>query len=272
MRTLGAPPRGHELTAHRPKSIVSSLYLPVPSKRTNLRGAPEEECHIKYRDLFTGPSYLLLVTPLNKTEPTTAVPFGIAISIFQFCRIRSVSRGSADQSCDNRSLDDTLHEALSFLEKDDNVEPQQVEPPDPAVLSDEDQGSFVNNLTGRQLGVRCEVMLAGKSKDRVRRLKATTSKTMKSYSEPQLRPSSNQTSRNRGRGLSQSRNGGRRGGRSHDPDLDSTTDVITNQRKKIQRVAKIKAAAFIGTRVNDKGVHGARPCIGILYAGSVPAD
>ncbi|GBP31761.1 hypothetical protein EVAR_5000_1 [Eumeta japonica] len=72
-------------------------------------------------------------------------------------------------------------------------------------------------------------MLAGKSKDRVRRLKATTSKTVRSYSEPHL---GNQTSRNRGRGLSQRRSEGRRGGRPHDPDSDSTTDVITNRRKK----------------------------------------
>ncbi|GBP70435.1 hypothetical protein EVAR_41580_1 [Eumeta japonica] len=63
-------------------------------------------------------------------------------------------------------------------------------------------------------------MSAEKSKDRVQRLKATTSKTMKSYSEPQLGPSSKQTSWNRGRGLSQRRSGGRRGGRSHDPDSD----------------------------------------------------
>ncbi|GBP84476.1 hypothetical protein EVAR_67482_1 [Eumeta japonica] len=110
-----------------------------------------------------------------------------------------------------------------------------IEPPDPGVLSNEDsadeyQGGFINNLTGRQLGAKCEVILAGKSKDRVRRLKATTSKTVKSYSEPQLGPSGNQTSRNRGRGLSLRRSGGRRGGRSDDPDSDSTTGVITNRR------------------------------------------
>ncbi|GBP58083.1 hypothetical protein EVAR_39800_1 [Eumeta japonica] len=134
-----------------------------------------------------------------------------------------------------------LHEALSILKEDDDVELQKIfiEPPDPTVLSDddsadEDQRGFINNLTGRQLGARCEVMLAGKSKDRVRRLKAITSKTVKSSSEPQLGPSGNQTFRNRGRGLSQHRSGGRRGGRSHDPDSDSTTGVITNRRSQNQ--------------------------------------
>ncbi|GBP61371.1 hypothetical protein EVAR_50853_1 [Eumeta japonica] len=77
-------------------------------------------------------------------------------------------------------------------------------------------------------------MLAGKSKYRVRRLKVITSKTVKSSSEPQLGATGNQTSRNRGRGLSQRRSGGRRGGRSHDPDQDSTTGVITNRRSQNQ--------------------------------------
>ncbi|GBP51190.1 hypothetical protein EVAR_98014_1 [Eumeta japonica] len=130
---------------------------------------------------------------------------------------------------------------LWFFEDDDDVEPQQVfiEPSGPTVLydedsADEDQSGFINNLSGRQLGARCEVMLAGKSKDRVRRLKAITSKTVKSSSEPQSGPSGNQTSRNRGRGLSQCKSGGRRGGRSHDPDSDSTTGVTKNRRSQNQ--------------------------------------
>ncbi|GBP19491.1 hypothetical protein EVAR_102038_1 [Eumeta japonica] len=131
-----------------------------------------------------------------------------------------------------------LHEALSILEDDDVVEPQQVciEPPDLLFfltriqLTRTKEVLLIISLGVSSLGARCEVMLAGKSKDHVRRL--TTSKTVKSYSEPQLGPSGNQTSRNRGRGLSQHRSGGRCRGRSHNPDSDSTTGVITNRRKK----------------------------------------
>ncbi|XP_045767230.1 piggyBac transposable element-derived protein 3-like [Maniola jurtina] len=67
----------------------------------------------------------------------------------------------------------TLHEALAILEEDDELEPQllYIEPPDPAILfdedsADEDEGGFINNLTGRQLNARCEVVLASRSEPR----------------------------------------------------------------------------------------------------------
>ncbi|GBP22951.1 hypothetical protein EVAR_95351_1 [Eumeta japonica] len=91
---------------------------------------------------------------------------------------RSVTRANGGQAV-NQNFRQS--KPLSILKEDDDVEPQQVfiEPPDLAVLSDEDsadedQGGFINNLTGRQLGAN--------------------------VNEPQLGPSGNQTSSNRGAG------------------------------------------------------------------------
>ncbi|GBP30848.1 hypothetical protein EVAR_91589_1 [Eumeta japonica] len=69
-------------------------------------------------------------------------------------QLRCDLRGSDDNRADNKAAPTTarnctLHEALSILEKDDDMEPQQVfiELPDPTVLSaedsaDEDQGDY----------------------------------------------------------------------------------------------------------------------------------
>ncbi|GBP34157.1 hypothetical protein EVAR_30708_1 [Eumeta japonica] len=167
----------------------------------------------------------------DNTKMNIAMWCGFLVTGFMFAVTTLLAAYRYGKNVQANILQEIVRYTKLILEEDVDVEPQQVfiEPTDSAVLSDEDQGGFINKLTGRQLGARCEVILAGKSKDRVRRLKATTSKTVKSYSKPQLGSSGNQTSRNRGRGLFQRRSGGRRGGRPRGRYSESTIGRITNR-------------------------------------------
>lgn len=63
--------------------------------------------------------------------------------------------------------DCTVQEALAILEEDTDLEPKSIfiEPPQPTIHSDEDsgdedEGGFINNLSGRQLNAGCQVVLA----------------------------------------------------------------------------------------------------------------
>ncbi|KAF2883442.1 hypothetical protein ILUMI_22727 [Ignelater luminosus] len=67
---------------------------------------------------------------------------------------------------DVRSTDIALQEALAMMEEEDfNVSRIYTEPPDSNVLTDEDSGEednggFIDNLSGRQLRARAEIVLA----------------------------------------------------------------------------------------------------------------
>lgn len=85
--------------------------------------------------------------------------------------------------------DCTLHEALAVLEENEDLEPRMlyIEPPDPAVRSDEDsadedEGGFINNLSGRQLNARCEVVLASSS-EKPRQTRSTSRRNLQSASD-----------------------------------------------------------------------------------------
>jgi hypothetical protein len=68
----------------------------------------------------------------------------------------------------------SVHEALAILEDNEDLEPEKkyIEPPDPAIASDEDSdeedagGALLNNLSGRQLNAPCEVVLHQSSRPR----------------------------------------------------------------------------------------------------------
>lgn len=69
----------------------------------------------------------------------------------------------------------TLHEVLGILEEDNEIEATEIfiEPPEPNVNSDqdsgeEDEGGFVNNLSGRQLNAKCEIRFTQATDDNIR--------------------------------------------------------------------------------------------------------
>lgn len=131
--------------------------------------------------------------------------------------------------------DCTVHEALTILEEDTDLEPKSIfiEPPQPTIHSDEDsgdedQGGFINNLSSRQLNAGCQVVLAIPIDRKLRRsqrqhAKYSTSSTRETEISKPSSSRGHDSSVGSGRGHAsisgerqheQGRSGGRRGSQS----------------------------------------------------------
>ncbi|KAI8425185.1 hypothetical protein MSG28_007009, partial [Choristoneura fumiferana] len=96
----------------------------------------------------------------------------------------------------------SVHEALAILEDNEDIEAEKIyiEPPDPAIASDEDSGeedagALINNLSGRQLNAPCEVVLRQSSRPRRSCRNKNTVSSQEDGEDKELRGRSNSVSR-----------------------------------------------------------------------------
>lgn len=114
--------------------------------------------------------------------------------------------------------DCTLHDALAALEDDEDLEPSCIfiEPPDPAMhtdedSADEDQSGLINNLSGRQLSARCEVVLTSNKNQTSKNSRGTKCSRKVANESLDVSSASRGSGSVRGRGRARGR---QRGGRS----------------------------------------------------------